>query len=310
METQFVEHERRPYRRTEKRHKDATLGIVAHERRATLYDNMQPIYNLTPTKRILAGAGLALLVIGGGVATVMTGMLTPLAGAVTLVAGSIGGYGASTRQHWGRAGVRALAGVVVVASVASGVADGVWAISVVGIGTLAWFFAHTMYNYMRPAGAIPGAVQNLIERHITLSEESIAGVKLGVRAADGAVFGVIYAGKVTGKPGDSKRVQKAVRDAKNARDIIARSQSVEANLIAVAGGSFATETIEGIVVCDGEHFGKAVAAVRGPDRETLVEIAKANGIQLNRNQTRRVVKRQGNNGKKIVHQGRITKVAP
>lgn len=271
---------------------------------------MQPTYNLTPTKRILAAAVLTLLLLGGGGATATTGMLTPLAVAATIVAGVIGAYGASTRQRWGGAGVHALAGVVAVASIASGVMDGLWAIAVVGVGALAWFVARTMRNYMRPAEAIPGAMRNLVERHITLSEESIAGVQLGVRAADGAVFGVIYAGEVAGKPGDSKRVQKAVQDAKNARDIIARNQSVEANLIAVAGGSFATETIEGIVVCDGEHFGKAVAAVKGPDRETLVEIAKASGVQLNRNQVRQVGKRQGGNGKKIVHRGRVTKVEP
>ena len=282
--------------------------LVARERHTTPSTSMQPTHNLTSTKRLFAGAVLVLLLLGGGAGTAMSGLLTPVAVAATIAAGIVGAYGASTRQRWGGAGVHALAIVTVVASIASGVMDGFWAIAVAGVGAVAWFVARTMRNYMRPAETIPGAVRTLVERHITLSEESISGVQLGVRVADGAVFGVIYAGEVEGKPGDSKRVLKAVQDAKNARDIIARNQSVEANLIAVAGGSFATETIEGVVVCDGEHFGKMVAAVKGPDRETLVEMAKASGVQLNRNQARQVGKRQGSNGKKIVHRGRVTKV--
>lgn len=272
--------------------------------------SMQPTYNLTSTKRLLLAALLGLLLLGGGVATAMSGLLTPVAVAATIVAGVIGAYGASTRQHWGGVGVHVLAGVGVMASIAGIAMDGLWGVVVGVVGVVAWFLARTMRNYMRPAETIPGAVRNMVERHITLSEESISGVQLGVRVADGAVFGVIYAGEVVGKLKDSKRVQKALQDAKNARDIIARNKSVDAHLIVVAGGSFATETIDDIVVCDGEHFGKAVAAVKGPDRETLVEMAKASGVQLNRNQTRQVGKRQGGNGKKIVHRGRTTKVEP
>lgn len=269
---------------------------------------MQPTHKIGRTKQILYTALLLIVLTGGATASAMVNMATPVLLAAILITGIICTYGASTRQRWGGLGLQVVTGVVVAATTVSGILDGLWAAAVLGVGAVAWFVVRTGRNYMRQAATIPGSLRNMVERYITLSEESISGVQLGVRTDDGAVFGIIYAGEVARKPGDSKQVQKAVQGAKSARDILAGKGSLEVNLIAVAGGSFATETIDGIVVCDGEHFGKTVATVQAPSRETLVESAKAAGVQINRNQTRRVGKRQGGSGKKIVHQGRITKV--
>jgi len=277
-------------------------------------ENMKPTHTLSRTARILAALVSTMAGVGAAGVWVVWQRTTPAAIVAVAIAGVGAVYAASTRQRKAGAVIRALMATWILATVGAALTDGWWALLVAGIGALAWFVARTMRGYLRPAEQIPADVASLIAKHITLSEESISGVSIGIRPSDAAVFGVIYAGEVVGRPEEARCVRKAIDSVAAARSIMQRNNGVEANMIVVAGGTFGRVEIEGTWVSDPSSFAKTVAATKGPEAAQIAEIAKANGIELNRQQTRRIGKKPGktggHGGKKIVHRGRVTRVEP
>lgn len=284
---------------------DGTVGSMAKTP-----TNPSPV---RPGIRNLVIALLSILTVGGVAGSVLTGRAVYAATAVAVLVAAMGLYGAVGRRSWASVGIWAnliagLGGVVM-----SGMFEGWgWGGVPLAISVGGWFVARTMYRYMRPAAEMPSEVLRRIENLLTLSTESVAGVRIGARG-DGAPIGVGYVQLREGAQvrGD-KEVQKFLLNAKQAREVLRKSGGIEATMIGVVPGSGIKERFEECVIVSVEHLAWAVGEAKGPSIETIAAAAEANGITLSREQLRMVERRQGGggrkSGKKVVHQGRVTKV--
>ena len=221
-------------------------------------------------------------------------------------------YGASTKQTWGKRAIGSQIAVGLATTAGAAVLDGWYAVIIGVAGAIGWFAARTMYSYLKPALEVSGEVLHRIEQHIQLSGESLAGVRMGVRVSDGTVIGVAVAGEVRGEVSKDQSVAKAIQDARNAREILRKNNGIEAAMLCVAEGTFSTQTIDGVVVCNLQSLPSAVGSIPGASVKDIAAMAAAGGVNLNRNQLRTIDKHQGRKtgGKKIVHRGRVTKVEP
>jgi hypothetical protein len=258
-------------------------------------------------------AGLALVLTAGTVGSALTGTIGYVATALSLVLGVVGVYGALGRRSWGRIGIWGAPIVSVAVAALSIWKDGwVWGIAPVLLAGLGWFVARTMYGYFRPAGEMPAEVLARVEKLIVLSEESVAGVRVGARN-DGAAIGIGYiAVGAVANLAETKAVRKFLAEASQARDVLRRSGGVEAAMIGVCAGNGIKTTVEGCTLVSIENLAWAVAEVKGPSVAEIEAVAAASGITLSREQLRMVERRQNggkkNSGRKVVHQGRVTKV--
>lgn len=261
--------------------------------------------------RIVAALSITLLVALGAVGAALSIIGLPL---VALVAGLQGAavFAAGTKRGW-EPTARIGAGLGTIGAVGVLVAVGAywWLAPVALLGILGWFAGRTVRRYLRPAATMPGEVLRRLESLVTLSDEAVAGMRVGARK-DGAVLAFGYVAVGNGEVSSDRGVQRFIDDAATAREILGRSGAGHSEIVCIVDRAGVFEKVSGYRVVGPDRIGEAVRGAQAPDREVIVEAAKAAGIELTREQRRGLeggVKRTNpQSGKKIRHQGRVTKV--
>lgn len=262
--------------------------------------------------KVLIGA-LGVIVAGGAGGWILGGKIGYFAAAFTLLTASTSTYGVLGRKNWAKFGT--WAGLVsgLGWGAAAGMIDGwAWSIAPVIVAGIGWFVSRAMHGYLKPAVDMPAEVLARVERLLVLSEEAVSGLRIGARS-DGASIGIGYIPVEVSKGFTESRVAtKFAADAKQAQDVLRKSAGVECAVIGVVPGTGIRERAANYTVVSADNLAWAVAEVQGPSREEIVNVAEANGITLSREQVRMVERKSGAgrkaSGKKVVHQGRVTKV--
>lgn len=221
-------------------------------------------------------------------------------------------FSAATKRSWEPlARISAGVGTLISGGALLGLGSYWWLAPVAVVGIIGWFAGRSVRRYMRPAVEMPADVLRRIASIVTLSDESVAGMRVGGRG-DGAVVAFGYVSLSGATVAEDRGIQRFVADADAAREILGRSGAGHAEIVCVVDRAGVSESVSGYRIVGPDRVVDAVNAAKGPSKEALVEAAKAAGVELSRGQRRTIESgrtgQRGGGGKKIKHQGRVTKV--